>query len=491
MKRSPPPLIHSLLSVSTLVFLAEALAVPTGLITAGFLSRKLGTSDYGLLTLCGTIVSWIEWSVASVLGRASIKFVSEAADWRPVAAGLVRWHLILGIAAAVAVWFLAAPLEVMLDEPGLTPLMRLMSFGIPIFSVSQAHRNMLAGKGDFRGRAASVAGRWLVRLGLMLLFVGAGFSTSGAAMAVIGATLAELLICRISIRPAFFGPCPPMRNLWAFALPLFLAGLSLRVFEKLDLLALKALGGTSEQAGLYGAAQNLALLPGLISMSFGPVFLSMIVRELSQGNIEGARGLARDTLRTVVLMFPLSGIIAGCAAEIVRLIFGDAFVPAAPILGLLIFGSSAMLILAVTSCILVAVDRADLVLKLSLPLVPLALIGHFFAVPLLGAPGAAIVTALGASLAAASQLIVVHFYWGILPSPATFARAALVSVLAGVLTAIVPAPGALLFLKLPIACLISLLGLYALREFSPEEITAARALLPRRFVTSLHRRDIE
>ncbi len=478
MSSRPTPLIRGLLSGSSWVFLAEALAVPTGLITAGILSRKLGTSDYGLLTLSGTIVAWVEWSVASVLARASIKFVSETTDWRPVGTALVRWHLILGIAAAIVVGLAAVPLETILDEPGLTRLIQLMAVGIPIFSVAQAHRNILAGKGEFNGRAASVAGRWLVRLGLILLFVGAGLSTSGAAMAVIGATLAELLICRYYISPAFIGPCAPMQKLWAFAVPLFVAGLSLRVFEKLDLLALKAFGGTSEQAGWYGAAQNLAMLPSLISLSFGPVFLSMLGRELSQGNVEGARGLARDTLRAAVLTMPLPAIIAGSAAEITRLIFGPAFAPAATTLSLLIFSSSAMMLMTVTSCVLTAVGRADLVLKLTLPLVPLAMLGHYLAVPTLGPTGAAIVTTVGASLAVLAQFVVVQLYWGILPSPATFMRAVIVAALAGTLTVLLPAPGALLLLKLPAAFFFALLALVLFGEFSAGERAAARSLFP-------------
>ncbi len=477
MSSSPTPLIRGLLSGSLWVFLAEALAVPTGLITAGFLSRKLGTSDYGLLTLCGTIVAWVEWSVASVLARASIKFISETTDWKPVGAALVRWHLILGIVAAMMVWFAAVPLEIMLDEPGLTGLMRLMAFEIPIFSVAQAHRNILAGKGEFSGRAASVAGRWLVRLGLILLLVGIGLSTFGAAMAIIGATLVELLICRWYISPSFIGPVVPMQKLWAFAVPLFFAGLSLRVFEKLDLLALKALGGTSEQAGWYGASQNLAMLPSLISLSFGPVFLSMLGRELSQGNVEGARDLARDTIRAAILTIPLPAIIAGSAPEITRLIFGPAFAPAATTLSLLIFGSSAMMLMTVTSCILTAVGRADLVLKLILPMVPLAALGHYLTVPALGPTGAAIVTTVGASLAVLAQLVVVQLYWRILPPSATFTRAIVAAALAGTFTALVPAPGALLFLKLPAASLIALMALVLFGEFSARELTAARSLL--------------
>ncbi len=486
MSSSPTPLIRGLLSGSSWVFLAEALAVPTGLITAGFLSRKLGTSDYGLLTLSGTMVAWVEWSVVSVLARASIKFVSETTDWRPVGTALVRWHLILGIAAAVMVWLAAAPLETMLDEPGLTRLMQLMALGIPIFTVAQAHRNILAGKGAYNGRAASVAGRWLVRLGLILVFVGVGLSTSGAALAVIGATLAELLICRCYINPSFFGPGAPMQKLWAFAVPLFIAGLSLRVFEKLDLLALKALGGTSEQAGWYAAAQNLAMLPSLISLSIGPVFLSMLGRELSQGNVEGARGLARDTLRAAVLTLPLPAIIAGSAPEITRLIFGPAFAPAATTLSLLIFGSSAMMLMTVTTCILTSVGRADLVLKLSLPLVPLATLGHYLLVPSLGPTGAAIVTTITASLAVLAQFVVIQLFWGILPTPATFLRVVLAAALAGTLTALLPAPGPLLFLKLPAATLFALLALVLFGEFSTGELAAARSLIPARRIPFRH-----
>ena len=128
--------------------------------------------------------------------------------------------------------------------------------------------------------------------------------------------------------------------------------------------------------------------------------------------------------------------------------------------------------------VLTAVGRADLVLKLTLPLVPLAVVGHFFAIPAFGTSGAAIVTSVGSVLAALAQIVVVQLYWGILPAPATFVRALLATLLAGAFVSLLPAPGALLILKLPAACLFSLLVLYLFGEFSRGEIAAARSLLP-------------
>jgi len=65
-------------------FLAQALMVPTGLLTAAFLTRKLGPELYGLLTVSAGIVLWIEMSVTWMFSRTTVKFVAEAEDWRAV-----------------------------------------------------------------------------------------------------------------------------------------------------------------------------------------------------------------------------------------------------------------------------------------------------------------------------------------------------------------------------------------------------------------------
>ena len=42
------------------VFLAESLILPSGLITAALLSRRLGPADYSLFTVAATLVAWLQ-----------------------------------------------------------------------------------------------------------------------------------------------------------------------------------------------------------------------------------------------------------------------------------------------------------------------------------------------------------------------------------------------------------------------------------------------
>lgn len=94
----------------------------------------------------------------------------------------------------------------------------------------------------------------------------------------------------------------------------------MRLYEKLDLMALKILGGTAAQAGFYGAAQNLAIIPAIFSLSFAPPLLSTLTRTIQAQDSEQAKNIARDGMRAVILMLPFAGLTAGAAPEIVKLV---------------------------------------------------------------------------------------------------------------------------------------------------------------------------
>src|SRR6185295_16950037 len=98
--------------------------------------------------------------------------------------------------------------------------------------------------------------------------------------------------------------------------PSFLSAVSLAAIGRMDLFALKALGATVEEAGLYGAAQNLSLFPALLSMPAAPLLLSSVSRALSMGNSGLANMMTRQAMRGVLLLFPLAAIIAGSAGEL-------------------------------------------------------------------------------------------------------------------------------------------------------------------------------
>jgi O-antigen/teichoic acid export membrane protein len=478
----PPPerAGRHLLDGTLWVFLAEALLFPAGLLTAACLTRRLGTEGYGLFSLAALLVGWIEWTIVSLFARAAIRCVGATEDWRPIGARIVQLYLLAGSGAAFVLMLVAGPIAALLHEPDLAPYLRLFALEIPFFCLAQAHRNVLVGIGGFRQQALVSATRWTVKLLLIVLLVELGLSIEGAIVGCLGATVIEFAVVRCCVRPPLFARQPRAAGpLWGYAGPLFLLALCMRVYDKMDLLALKLLGGTTADVGIYSAAQNLVLAPAVFALSFSPLLVSSLSRLLRAGNDAGAREMARNSLRAIVAALPLAGMTAGAASEIVVLIFGAPFAPAAPVLAVLIFGTVGLVLLSVATAILTAAGKPLWAFAMVAPLLPLAAVGHIALIPRLGAPGAALVTALFAGVGALAMALAVFRAWRVLPPIATVCRSLLVSGLVYTLAAVWSTPGPVLFLKLSILGVVSIGAFLLLGELKADEMALVRLGLGR------------
>jgi len=461
------------------VFLAEALILPTGLVTTAILTRHLGTSGYGLFTLAATLVAWIEWSITALFARATYQQIGQAADWRPVGTTVLRLHLAASSACAVLLVLTAPAIAQLLGEPALMGCLRLFAIDIPIFSLAHAHRDILIGLGGFRQRALMSAGRWTARLLLITVLVGLGVSVTGAIVASIGASVVELVLARRFVQPSLFASAPASSlALLTYAAPLFLHAVSMMLFDKLDLLLLKMLGGSTEVAGLYGVAQNLAIVPRLFALAFSPLLLATLTRLLRDGNERLARDMGRDGLRLVILLFPFAAMTAGASRDIVQLIAGSRFGDAGPILALLIFGAVGLTMISVATAVLTAAGRPGWTFAIGGPLVPLAIAGHLVMIPRFGATGAAAVTAGCALLGAVVTVGAVYRLWRIAPPAATLARNVLLCGAAYALASSWVAGGLLLVFKLGVIAVLIAAGMLVVGEFDRREIALARSLAP-------------
>jgi O-antigen/teichoic acid export membrane protein len=456
-------------------FLAEALILPTGLVSAAYLTRTLGPDGYGLFSLTATLASFATGTAISLFARGSIKLVAEADDWRPVATTILRMYVACGIVVALLLCLLARPIAAVLDEPRLAFYLLLFSLEPLFFVLSRAHRQVLIGIGKFREQAVPIAIRPLARLLLIIVFVESGLSISGAVLGIIGASLIELLAYRHYIRPRVFPASGyPASQIWEQTTPVFFAALFIALFGRVDLFALTTLGLPTREAGYYAAAQNLSIIPGLFAISFMPVLLSTLSRMFRDGEHEQARIMSRDAMRLPLGMLPFAAMAAGASDEVVVLIFGGSFAPTGPILGWLILGKVAAVMISISFIILVAGDRPGLSNVLATPMLALALVGHFLFVPRFGAIGAAWVTTTLEVAGALAGAFMVHRLQRVSPPRSTVLRTIAVAGPAWLLAALWPAGGLWLVAKLGLIS-IGIVAAYALLgEFSAREIAWAR-----------------
>ena len=475
------PSAATALGGTTRIFLAEALLLPTGLITAAYLTRTLGAAAYGVLTLVVTIVMWVEWSIVSLFARASYKFVAEADDWRPVATTLVRLHLIAGMAGGILVAATCIPVSNALHLPAIRPYLLLLALDVPLFVAGAAHRAILVGTGNYGYRAWASVARSMVRMLLIFVLVGAGLSVTGAVLALIGASIADLAVARSGApAPIFTRARVPARDLVGFMAPLALAAVTGRLVDRLDILLLKALGASATAAGLYGAAQNLAIVPALLAQAAGPVVLATTTRLLRDGTAAQARAFATHALRGAALMIPFAAIAAGSAHELVPLIFGRTFAPAAPMFAVLIYAAVALLVVIAASAVLTAANRPGMTLAIMAPLLPIAAAAHVIVIPRWQAVGAASVTAGVNALGAVLAIIATSRCFGARPAAATALRVIAVTIAAHAAALAWSTPGMAVVLKLVVFALGVPLAFAVLGEFSPTERRAILDTVARR-----------
>jgi len=458
------------------VLLAEALVVPAGLITSVFLARVLGPEPFGVFMVAASVVVTLEWIVVTMFSRATVRLVAEAADWRPVGAAVLRWHVGLGLAAGAALWLSADAVAAALDEPLLAPCLALFAIEVPLACAAAACRSILTGRQAYRARAIAGAARWIARPVFVVALVAMGLSLTGAILgsilAALGGFVAAQLLARVPIAARRF----PARRLWHLALPVFVLAVSLRLLDRLGLLALKALGGSTADAGWYAAAQSFSVAPGVFAMSFSPLLLAALTAAQTRGDEPGARRVAQGALRLVIGFVPLAAFGAAAAPEVVDLIFGSRFHPAARLVGPLLLGAVALAMISVASAILIARDRVKEASVCLWPLLPLAAAGHVVMVPRLGGMGAALVTCVAAVAGAVAALAIIFAVWRVRPPWGTCARSLLLAVLMAAVALAWPTPGLWLLVKAAILTAAIAAGFVALGELDPEDRRALRRI---------------
>ena len=130
-------------------------SLPTGLILAAFLARRLGPGGYGLFAVTAAVIAWIEWSLTALFSRAS----SAGGSWQTAPIGVASaprssaLALFPGDDRGTPARRTGDPDFGHARHPRSCRPLRLFAADDPVFCLAQAHRNVLVGLGDFGERA--------------------------------------------------------------------------------------------------------------------------------------------------------------------------------------------------------------------------------------------------------------------------------------------------------------------------------------------------
>jgi O-antigen/teichoic acid export membrane protein len=336
-----------------------------------FVARSMDREQYGQFIVLQNTVLTLGVLAGFGVGITATRFV---AAWKE--GNKSRLESMLGLCeTSVALLGLATGLFVSMasgliagrgfNSPELALPLSIASASLLFATLDGFQKSALIGFGDMRAFAScSILGSIM---GSVSLFVGVQFAgLSGAAFgilvgAVLQATVSRLLYRRVarsnSVRPAIAGCLAERHELFAFALPAFLAGVLVAPTHWIAQVALANTAGGYAEVALLGIAMQWHAAVLFFPAVIGRVALPMMTEYVGQAKDGDARALLLFAIKiNAAICLPLAALIALASPWIISL-YGVAYQDGAATLMLCVFAATLSAIASPAGGVLAARSR--------------------------------------------------------------------------------------------------------------------------------------
>ncbi|CAD5991119.1 lipopolysaccharide biosynthesis protein [Agreia sp. COWG] len=329
-------------------------------LSAVLIARIIGPSSYGVISAAMIYVTLTSLILDQGLSAALIqrKQLDERA---PGAVATV--NILLAVVIGVLTWFGAPLLASFFSTPALTGMFQLLAVLVPLKAIAIAPRAMLSRAQAFKGIAiADVAG-------------GVAGATAGVAAALGGADYFSLsyqvaftdVIVAALLWVFARGPVPNLafgqvKDLMGFSVKVFVTNCIAYFSRNVDnILVGRVLGVTS--LALYGMAYRVLSLPvQFIGQTVNRVLFPVFSRSAhDRARVAAQLTSATETLALAVV--PLMVFVSCAAPELVHVVLGPEWLPAAALMTAFALGGARETIFYITPALMKAFGRTTLMLN--------------------------------------------------------------------------------------------------------------------------------
>jgi PST family polysaccharide transporter len=347
--------------------------------TLALLSRMLLPADFGRYSMVAVMVGLL-WTIRDFgLGPTVVQKRSLNDDllsslhWTVSGFSVGCWLLLSATANGVGLAF---------RDPSISPLLQVAALAFPLTALGSVHLALMERRMAFRTLALIEVGSSLVGACAAL---GAAARGAGAwslvVQVLVGNGLQTLFLWIASPwRPRLRMDWRDVREVLGFSLPMAGAALLAHLMRNADNFLIGRYLG-AEQLGYYNLAYSLLLFPiqniaGAICRALLPAFAKL---QEQRGELRALYLRAAGAIALVV--FPLMLGLWSLAEPFLRIIFGDRWIPALPVLVILVPLALVQSLVTTVGTLYQAVGRADLLFRWSLMTSPLVVAAFVAGLP--------------------------------------------------------------------------------------------------------------
>src|SRR3989344_861656 len=371
------------------------------------LVARLGSSEYGLLSLGISIVSFI--SIFSLLGLNTgiiryISYYNGKQDDRRIKGTILsslRLSLPVSLVLMILLFLYSEKISILIFHSSeLIPILKLFSLTLPFMSLSDIFLGVMIGfqKINYKVLVKEVI-EGVIRLVLTFAVIYLGYNLLGTAVVylisfMMTAFLSFYLLQK-KVFPFFKTKVIPIfftKELFVFSFPFIFAGVLTLIIKWTDVFMIGFFRTTSE-VGVYNVALPTANLLVIVPTSLMALFMPIITEFYSKGKIKDIVTLSRINSKWIFFLnFPIFLLIFLFSKNILEIMFGSEYVTGNTALLILTVGYMVFSLVHIPNAILIMMKKTKLIFYISLISAVVNVILNYYLIPKFGIIGGSIAT---------------------------------------------------------------------------------------------------
>lgn len=372
---------------------AQAFVLGLGYVTHLIIGRLLGPGPYGVYGVVLSIQTILGIFLALGVPSAVSRFVAQDEQHaRSILHQALKLQAYIAIGLALATALLAPVISRILNDASLTPIIYFVAVVIFSQAFYQVYTQFLSGVHHFNRQAALTSLYAVAKLAgaLALIFVFgvygafAGFIVGGAVAAAAGWYWTRKVGGNEYTQL-------PLKSFLSFAGTYVLILVGLQLLMSLDLFMVKAFLQDDVQAGYYNAAVTLSRISYFILQGLTFIILPSVSALTRPGmSRDKAASFIRDVLRYLIaLIVPSVALAAATSKNLIILFLSREYLPAAPLLTILMVGLGALAFYLLLITIVAGAGKAKVGLYITIGIILLSALLGVTLIPQFGLIGGA------------------------------------------------------------------------------------------------------
>lgn len=350
------------------------------LITTSILARLLAKSDFGLVAVAVVAINYL--SVLKDFGLG-VALIQRKGDIREAANTVFTINLLIGLTLSALIIPLAPFVAAYFRDPEVIPVLRWMGISFVINALGSVHTNWLVRDLDYRRKLVPELGGALLKGALSIGLAYMGYGVWSLVFGQISGAIASVILVWVILpwRPRLTFDRTAAGSLMKFGVPVTLVDIITQITDNVDYVIVGRLFGLVPLS-IYTLAYRLPemLLIGNLWVMGGVVFPALA--SIQDRPDELRRGFLASVHFVEIFAVPVCLGLLIAADPIVRVVFGNQWLEAIPILRVLAIYAWVYSLGYHVGGLYKAIGRPDILLRLSLLtlviIIPSLLIGARF-----------------------------------------------------------------------------------------------------------------